>query len=80
MRPVIRVCVNMGKRTNHLSLPKTHKVHLTNEHATNTRELKSKLSALRTHPNDKLLYIPKSGISRDQTILGFFRSGRAPGA
>ena len=40
----------------------------------------SKLSALRTHPNDKLLYIPKSGISRDQTILGFFCSGRAPGA
>ena len=35
--------------------------------------MKSKLSALRAHPNDKLLYIPQSGISRDQTILGFFR-------
>ena len=31
-------------------------------------------SAPRTHPNDKLRYIPKSGISRDHTRTGSRRS------
>ena len=31
-------------------------------------------SAPRTHPNDKLRYIPKSGMSRDHTRTGSRRS------